>query len=390
MADWETRSGENYMAHFTELNLQGKQDPKAGQNTTKTSQPLSAPGVKSGDLHPADKPKPNTNHSDSEKLSNMQKRMALIGSMAAIALIAVTFVETSGCSKAANNSATPAPAPMAAVQTPATPVPAAATPVSTATPAPAKKTAKKAARKIPTAMYKNSDYGISFRYPTYDSFKDGVWNNVESIPMNFSQPGGTALGTVELPNDMYPGTDYASAFFSASVNSSLTEDQCAEFSSTSSSGTSDPSARTFTPHKVKLGSTEYSEVEVLAGDAQQTDAKYYHTFQNGKCYEFALGLETSGSDAGDNTTPVKRSQVFPHLKWMLSTVAIKPVSTPEVASSSANPPAKAEGKASNTTDSAVNTSETKASDATATAVQSSEAQTPEAKTPEAKVIEGSK
>lgn len=382
------------MAHFTELNLQGKQGPKPGQNSTKTnSQPLSTPGAKPGDLRPADKPKPKTNHSDSEKLSNMQKRMALIGSMAAIALIAVTFVETSGCSKAANNSATPAPAPMAAVQTPATPAPATAAPVSTATPA--KKAAKKVARKIPTATYKNSDYGISFRYPTYDSFKDGVWNNVESIPMNFSQPGGTALGTVELPDDMYPGTDYASAFFSASVNSSLTEEQCADFSSTSSSATSDPSAKAFTPHKVKLGSTEYSEVEVLAGDAQQADAKYYHTFQNGKCYEFALGLQTSGSDAGDNTTPVKRSQVFPHLKWMLSTVAIKPVSTPEVASSSANPSAATESKPSIATDSAVNTSEMKASDATATAAQTpetkaSQTQTPEAKTPEAKVIDGSK
>ncbi len=379
------------MAHFTELNLQAKQDPKPGQNSTKTNQPLSAPGAKPGNLSPADKPKPKTNHSDSEKLSNMQKRMALIGSMAAIALIAVTFVETSGCSKAANNSEAPAPAPMAATQAP-TPAPVTAGPAPT-TPVPVKKATKKAARKISTATYKNSDYGISFRYPTYDSFKDGVWNNVESIPMNFSQPGGTALGTVELPDDMYPGTDYASAFFSASVNSSLTEEQCAEFSSTSG----DPSAKAFTPHKVKLGSTEYSEVEVLAGDAQQADAKYYHTFQNGKCYEFALGLQTSGSDAGDNTTPVKRSQVFPHLKWMLSTVAIKPVSTPEVASSSANPSAVPESKTSVATDSAVNTSETKASDATATAAQSSaaqtpapEAQTPEAKTPEAKVIEGSK
>lgn len=371
------------MAHFTELNLQGKQDPKPGQNTTKTSQPLSAPGAKPGDVRPADKPKPKTNHSDSEKLSNMQKRMALIGSMAAVALIAVTFVETSGCSKAANNSEAPAPTPMAAVQTPAAPAPVTAAPAPA--PAPVKKATKKTARKIPTATYKNSDYGISFRYPTYDSFKDGVWTSVESLPMNFSQPGGTALGTVELPGDMYPGTDYASAFFSASVNSALTEEQCTEFSSNDASD-----GAKATPHKVKLGSTEYSEIEVLAGESQQADAKYYHTFQNGNCYEFALGLQTSGSDATDNSTPVKRSQVFPHLEWMLSTVAIKPASTAEVAASASAAP---ENKTSEVKDSAVNTPESKAPDASAqtSQPQTSETQAPsEAKAPEAKVIDGSK
>ena len=372
------------MAHFTELNLQGKQDPKSGQNTTKSGQPLSAPGSKPCDSRPADNSnKPKNNHSDHQKLSNMQKRMALIGSFAAIALLAVTFVETSGCSKAANNSEAPAPTPMATNSAPAvqaTPVKAAAL----ATSAPVKKTAKKTVRKIPTATYKNADYGISFRYPTYDSFKDGVWTGLDSIPMNFVQPGGTALGTVQLPDDMYPGTDYASAFFSVSVNPKLTADECAEFSFPGSAAGDTSAESAPTPHKVKLGATEYSKIEVMAGDAQQSDAKYYHTFQNGNCYEFALGLQTAGpqaeaTDTRDGTSQVKRSQVFPHLEWMLSTVAIKPAATPEVAAGAISPqPAAPEAKTPEATTPA-QASETKAP----------ETQSPE-KTPEAKVIDDQK
>jgi hypothetical protein len=329
------------MNQFTQLNLSGKQEPKpAGQ----------AP--KSEPQHPASSPKTNNNN------SHKPKTLTIVGSAVAFALMGVALLETSGCSKAtktAISTPTPQPSVQATMPTPA--------PVTTPEPV-VKKPVKKAARaKIPTAIYNNKDYNVSFRYPKYDSLKQGddakmEWTGIGPVPMNFSQPGGTTLSAVELPNGLYPGTDFASAFFNVSVDPKSTAEQCEQFASTSASSdatanaSSDASSsadKPAKPSKVKIGKTEFSEMETLAGDSKQADAKYYHVFQNGNCYEFTLGMQTATqaandastndtnadsakNDKSDDVTPVNRSQVFRKLEWILSTVKITPQEAPEVAS----------------------------------------------------------
>src|SRR5882724_13641776 len=63
---------------------------------------------------------------------------------------------------------------------------------------------KKAIKRASTATYKNSVYGISFRYPkTYTMLtpekdtKDSAWP--DPVAMNFSDPGGKTLTTLVLP-----------------------------------------------------------------------------------------------------------------------------------------------------------------------------------------------
>jgi hypothetical protein len=293
------------MTQFTQLNLQGKSDGKSAPNTAATPQRPDTP-VKQG----------------THKNSHKGRMLTLIGSAVAVSLIGVSLLETSGCSKA-NKNAISAPASQPSTQA-AIPAPA-----SAAMPAPAvKKPVKKARRaKIPTATYSNADYGVSFRYPKYDTLKQGdeaklEWTGLGPVPMNFSEPGGTTLSAVELPNGLYPGTDFAGAFFNVNVAPKLTAEQCEQFSS-SKEESSNSAGKPVSPAKVKIGKTEFSTMETLSGDAKQADAKYYHLFQNGNCYEFTLGMQTANDQADDAATPVSRGQVFARLRWILSTVKIK-------------------------------------------------------------------
>jgi len=62
---------------------------------------------------------------------------------------------------------------------------------------------------------------------------------------------------------------------------------------------------------------------------KQTNAKYYHVFGNGACYEFALGVGTDSDHNVEEITPVDRKEVFGKLEKILATVKFKPVVLPE-------------------------------------------------------------
>src|SRR5207248_6402523 len=159
------------------------------------------------------------------------------------------------------------------------------------------------------------------------------------LPMNFVQSGGTALAAVELPETSFPSTDFSSAFFNVSVNKSLTADQCGEFSVPQPKPESDKSVSIPQSSKLMIGDMELNQAEAVAGDGpRQSDSKYFHVFQNGACYEFALNVTTNASEEG-LVKHVDRDKVFSRLEQILSTVKINPV-TPEVSAES-QPPAEA-------------------------------------------------
>lgn len=299
------------MTQFTQLNLNGKSEAKsAGQATEAESQ------------RPASMAEP------AGKSTHKPRTLTIVGSAVALSLMGVALLETSGCSKAAKT--TIAAPTMQASNQPEMPAPAPVVPSKPAVKKPVKKAAK---AKIPVATYRNADYGVSFRYPKYDSLKQGddakvEWVGLGPVPMNFSQPGGLTLSAVELPNGLYPGTDFSSAFFNASVDPKLTAEQCEHFASPDASAAADKPA---SPSKVKIGKTEFSEMETLAGDGKPADAKYYHVFQNGTCYEFALGMQTARADGDEEPAPVNRNQVFHKLEWILATVKLDAPATPEAA-----------------------------------------------------------
>src|SRR5208282_690252 len=185
-------------------------------------------------------------------------------------------------------------------------------------------------RAPPTLAYADKTSGVSFQYPRKYELKTGDAANelVSSgpIPMDFVQPGGTALAAVSVPDSAYPNSDLASAFFNVSVNKTLTADQCGEFSvpQPNPAAPSDPTvqatAQLATPpiSKLMVGDMELQSAETNASGetsngTREAASKYYHVFQNGACYEFALRVTTTANSSPtteSTTKPVNRDEVF--------------------------------------------------------------------------------
>jgi hypothetical protein len=250
------------------------------------------------------------------------------------------------------------------------PMPVTAPPVQTAT----KATPKKAVPKKPaTVNYSDKTYGVTFEYPrryaieTGDAATDLLASN--PIAMNFVQPGGVALAAVELPESSFANTDFSSAFFNVSVHKSLTAEQCTEFavpqpkvvaparSTESASATPATLTTTSAPaeaqptstqpaatqsdspsySKLMLGDLELRATEAVAGEGtRQSDSKYFHVFQNGSCYEFALNVTTDASEDG-LVKHVDRDKVFTRLEQILATVKIETVASPAVSAETSAP-----------------------------------------------------
>ena len=291
------------MEKFTQLGLDKK---PAGKSDGKPSHDISTP-------------------QQHRTFSRTQKTAALAGTIAA-SLLAVFLLQTSGCSREEGRSARiipPSPVNQPASPIPSASAPALATPLAAAQP-PAPK--RKAVRKRPaTIAYNDPTSGVSFRYPRRYLLNtpDGAKQNTtapDQVSMNFIQPGGVAVVSVALPKGSYPGTDLASASFSVSMNSSLTPEACGQFTLLQVAASDETALQ---PAKVKLGGLQLQEMEALSGPAtKQADAKYYHVFANGACYEFALGLSTDSGGAEDGIMPVDREDVFRRLERILASVKI--------------------------------------------------------------------
>jgi hypothetical protein len=224
-----------------------------------------------------------------------------------------------------------------------------ATPVQQAVSKPAH---KKVVHKVPaTVTYVNDISGVSFEYPRKYALKTGdaasELVSSGSVPMDFVQPGGVALAAVALPDSTYPNSDLASAFFNVSVNKTLTAAQCSEFSvpQPNPASPADPNiqaiAQLTTPplSKLMIGDMELDSAETNAhgemnNGTREEAAKYYHVFQNGACYEFALKVATTKLDTATTTEPatrhIDRDEVFHRLEKILATVKINPITAPEV------------------------------------------------------------
>ena len=296
------------MEKFTQLGLSGKSDGKSEDN-------------KKSD----DKKTQNTGKPSRQGISD-KKAMAFVGTVVLGAVAGIFLLQTGGCSRedakpvasSSPNTVTFNPAPVPVL--PGVPTTAAQSAV---------KPVKKVVKKPPTTVtYSDPDYGVSFRYPRKYTLM-GSDNNEqtrelmeqEQVAMNFVQPGGIAVAKVEVPQGTFPGSDLSYAAFNLNVNKSLTENECYQFALPGADGADSSAA---SPSKVKLGVMEFQEVENLSGPvSRQSDAKYYHVYDNAACYEFALGLATEDGTE-EELTPVNREEVFQKLEKILASVKIKP------------------------------------------------------------------
>jgi hypothetical protein len=265
-------------------------------------------------------------------------------------LVIATFAAV-GCSKSkqppqdSSKISTPVVSSPATVVAPALP----STPATTEKASPKKVVKKRSS----TVTYKNVASGVSFQYPRKYTLRTGEdakleWNGLGPIPMNFVQPGGVTVAAVELPRSSYSGTDFASAFFNVSMHRSLSSDECSKFALTDAVHPDQPAD----PTKVKIGDKEFDQVEDFGGEAiKQADAKYYHLYENGACYEFMLGLGTAGYGIEEGIEPFDRSEVFSKLEKILATVKLQPVVQKEVIIGRVDDPASKEAGAGSSVDS---------------------------------------
>jgi hypothetical protein len=206
-------------------------------------------------------------------------------------------------------------------------VPSAVAPIPSAV-KPSVPVAKKRARSASsTVRYLNSDYGVSFRYARNDELLSGEKvqpgeDGIGPVHLNFSEPGGEALASVQLSAPSHSGTDFRSASFNVSVHTRLTSDKCNEFA-TSSEELSQGGVLSSAGAKIGALGLEGTT------DNAWGNSKYYHVFRDGTCYEFQLTRATVSGDAGAARMPVNQGEGFGKLDKILASVTIqRPKSEP--------------------------------------------------------------
>jgi hypothetical protein len=257
-----------------------------------------------------------------------QQKIAMIASSVLLGLL----LAMSACSKQASKPA------LVGVSHPSQPAsaPAVTTTAASAAPATTAPVAKKKSHKKRPANvnYSEPNYGVSFSYPRKYELASGDKAQAEvaglgAVPMNFTQPGGVAVAAVTLPEASYPGTDFSAAFFNVNVNRSLSEQECSQFAFVDHRN---PDGEPMDPEQVEVASMKLSKTSDFNGSMmKQAEAEYYHSYENGACYEFVLGLGTEGFGAKEGIEPVNRDEVFAKLEKILATVKIKTVEPEQVA-----------------------------------------------------------
>jgi hypothetical protein len=262
-----------------------------------------------------------TNSNDSGTTLSSWSRQQKITMIAGFVLIGI-LIALSACSKQSPKTAlvsTSSPQTQAnATVAAATPTPVPATPVAE----------KKTHRKHPAAIvtYSDPNTGVSFQYPRKYALTSGDTvqperDGLAAVPMNFVQPGGSAVAMVAVPSTTYPGTDFTTAFFHVNVNRSLSEQECSEFAIVDARN---PDGEPMDAEKLKVGSATMEKTENFSGDAlKQAETQYFHRYENGACYEFVLGLDTAGYGTNKETAAVNHDEVFAKLEKILATVKIK-------------------------------------------------------------------
>jgi hypothetical protein len=275
------------------------------------------------------------------KSSNQNTRVGIVGAMRPIwrtgiattaalsTVLAVVFaIAIDGCSSGKSNKTEVTSSSRAPLPDGSTPGNGVATlPDLSAQPAPTVKRSKVEHRL--TAIYADDAYGVSFRYPrTYSLVtpeNTKLNQSLEKIPMNFVQPGGVSLATIALPHGP------ATSLFHVNVNQQLTAQACQQFAVPDGSPvhTSDDAI----PVKVSRRGGDFTRVE---NGTEQNDLRYYHHFENGACYEFAMAVQ----EQDGNTKAVDHFGLFDQLEQIMATVQIKPESVPAVTAKLPQTPAK--------------------------------------------------
>jgi hypothetical protein len=286
-----------------------------------------------------DNPAPKS-HKNIQDIFATEKVLFCSGVLAIAAISGILLLVANGCSRGSRsvgvNPEPAAPITSSPLVPSSAPVVAAVQPPAVA-PRPAH---KRVQHRAPLAAYTQPAYGVSFRYPKSYILKTGDEPQKDlaglgPVQTAFVEPGAVTLAALELPRASYPGTDFTSAFFSLSVNSAISPQQCQRFAFPMPEH---PENEPATVSNVKIAGKDFAMIEDF-GNAANSDprTKYFHHFENGICYEFGIRLNTTGADIA-GLKPVNRSLVFGRLEQVLASVKLQPPEAQTAKTSGTNAP----------------------------------------------------
>jgi hypothetical protein len=171
--------------------------------------------------------------------------------------------------------------------------------------------------------FDSEEWGISFMYPDTYGFKE--WNAPVEPNANWDpgrsvdgHPGQVQLATVELPNELFPGTDLRLAIFSLSANRHITREECWK----------SVSGNERTVSSVDLGGVEFRWSE--GGDVPSAAGfKDYAGFANSTCYEIETAVVTTRSGPPEGTSRVDQADLDRRMGEILNSLKLYPVKAPE-------------------------------------------------------------
>jgi len=148
---------------------------------------------------------------------------------------------------------------------------------------------------------RNRHYGVEFKHPAESPVVENSQAGVTLEETNFVAADGTIpLGGFPIPRETYPDSNFVGGGFALSVNPEITNRaSCEQF------GDFDP--RSFSTRKIRH--VRYTEME--SGDAAMGtgyERQYFHTFQNGQCYEFAFEVARFATASADDGCMISELQ----------------------------------------------------------------------------------
>jgi hypothetical protein len=221
-----------------------------------------------------------------------------------------------------------------------------------------------AAVELPETSFANTDFSSAFfnvsvhKALTADQCTEFAVPQPKSVPateqtpVSNSTPEPAAASTTTTPAPVAASTETAKSSAPETQPSSgqpapAVATPEANATPAAAPATTQPASSAAEPQgsKLLLGDMELRGTEAVSGQGtRQSDSKYFHVFQNGSCYEFALNVTTVASQDG-LIKHVDRDKVFGRLEQILSTVKISPVAAPEVTADAPAAPAVAEAPA---------------------------------------------
>ena len=161
----------------------------------------------------------------------------------------------------------------------------------------------------------NPEYGIEFTHP--DALSRISASESRALQANFVADQNIAtVARFSIPREIYPNTNFVGGLFAMFVNPEIRNSQsCSEF------GNYVPRFRS----SYRAGNILYSTmkgVSISTGSADEY--RYFHTFQNGLCYELAFDLveiSTGNYDLGCTIPVIREEDELNLIEPLLSRVA---------------------------------------------------------------------